>query len=64
VIAEAHIGGVLFAPIVVYMIAAAMIFTVLRALLGRIGLLARVWHPALFELALYTAILSLLVRLY
>jgi hypothetical protein len=63
-IAEAHLGGVLFAPIVLYMLAAAAIFAVLRSLLGRTGLLAWAWHPALFELALYASILSLLVLMF
>jgi len=60
-ITEADIGGVLFAPIVVYAAVAMAIFAVLRWVIGRIGLLGQLWHPALFEVALFTAILSLLV---
>jgi hypothetical protein len=59
--AEAEIGGVLLAPIVVYGLAAAGIFAVLRSILGQFGVLNFVWHPALFELGLYTAVLALLV---
>jgi hypothetical protein len=60
-IAEAALFGVLFAPIVLYAVAALIVFIVLRALLNLIGLLNFAWHPALFEVALYVCILSLLV---
>jgi hypothetical protein len=63
-LAELAVGDVLLAPIVVYAIVAAVIFALLRLLLGRIGLRRLAWHPALFELALYVAILSLLVRYF
>ncbi len=63
-ISEVHIGGVLLAPIVVYMLAALAIFAVLRSVLGHSGLIAWAWHPALFELALYATILSLLVLIF
>ncbi len=58
---EAAVLGVLFAPIVLYGVVAMVIFVLLRGLLGRIGLIRPLWHPALFELALYVSILSLLV---
>jgi hypothetical protein len=58
---EAALLGVLFAPIVLYALVALVIFTLLRSLLGRLGLLRFLWHPALFEVALYVSILSLLV---
>jgi hypothetical protein len=61
---EIHVGGVLLAPIVVYASAAMLIFLALRFVLGRIGVIRRLWHPALFELALYVSILSLLVRFF
>jgi hypothetical protein len=56
---EAALLGVLFAPIVLYAIVALVIFVILRRLLG--SLLRFLWHPALFEVALYVSILSLLV---
>jgi hypothetical protein len=58
---EFNVAGVLLAPIVIYCIAAGLIFVVVRSVLGRLGLLGLVWHPALFEVALFTSILSLLV---
>jgi hypothetical protein len=58
---EAALLGVLFAPIVLYALIALVIFTLLRMLLGRLGVLRFLWHPALFEVALYVSILSLLV---
>lgn len=58
---EVSVGGVLIAPIVVYMLVAIPLFVVLRTVLGRTGLLRRLWHPALVELALYVCIVSLLV---
>jgi hypothetical protein len=61
---EISIGGVYLAPIVVYAIAAALIFVVLRFILGHAGLLRRVWHPALFEVAMFLCVLSLLVRYF
>jgi hypothetical protein len=61
---EISIGGVYLAPIVVYAIAAALIFVVLRFILGHAGVLRRVWHPALFEVALFLCVLSLLVRYF
>jgi hypothetical protein len=58
---EATLLGVLFAPIVLYAVVAFVMFVILRRLLGRLGLLRFLWHPALFEVALYVSILSLLV---
>ncbi len=63
-ITEAEIGGVLMAPIVVYALVAMAIFSLLRMALGRVGFLAWLWHPALFELALFLSILSVLVLLF
>ncbi len=61
-ISEMNISGVFLAPIVIYAVAAALIFVAIRFVLGHAGLLRRVWHPALFEVALFVCILSLLVR--
>jgi hypothetical protein len=36
---------------------------VLRTILARVGFWRLVWHPALFETALYLSILSLLILL-
>jgi hypothetical protein len=61
-ITEWNVGGVFMAPIVAYAILAALIFAGCRFVLARIGFLHLVWHPALFEVALFLSILSLLIR--
>ena len=63
-ISEAEVGGVLMAPIVVYALVAMAMFSVLRMVLGRIGFLAWLWHPALFEVSLFVSILSVLVLFF
>lgn len=62
-LSETEVGGVLFAPIVLYALAAIPITLLLRAMMWRIGFMRLVWHLALFELALYLSVLSLLVLL-
>ena len=63
-LSEADFEGILFAPIVVYALAALPVTLALRFVLSRIGVLRRVWHLALFEVALYLSVLSLLVLLF
>lgn len=58
---EVDLLGVYVAPIVVLMVIAYAIFYPLRRVATRFGWLARVWHPALFEVAVYLIILSTLV---
>lgn len=60
---EAHIGGILFAPVVTYCLIGALVFVPVRAVLGRIGLLEWLWHTALFELALYICITGAIILL-
>ena len=60
-LSEISIDGVLLAPIVLYAAAGLAIFGACRFVLGRLGVLRAVWHPALFEVALYTSIVALLV---
>lgn len=60
---EVDLFGVYVAPIFVMMIAAGLIFLVLRRVANRFGLLRRVWHPSLFEFALYMIVLSSIVLL-
>jgi protein AaeX len=43
------------------MVAAWFVIVVLRRVAGRFGLLAYVWHPALFVFALYIIVLSSIV---
>jgi hypothetical protein len=60
-LSEVNIGGIYMAPIVVYVAAAIPPFLICRWALGHLGILRKVWHPALFELAVYLTLLSLLI---
>lgn len=59
--AEAHLGGILFAPIVLYCLLGALVFIPVRYGLGRIGVLQWVWHTALFELSLYFCLTAAII---
>lgn len=56
---EINIFGVCLSPFVGHLLFAIVPFFACRWLLGRFGLLSRFWHPALFELALFVSILSI-----
>ncbi|MFT8717775.1 DUF1656 domain-containing protein [Acetobacter sp.] len=58
---EFNLFGVFMAPIVVYALAALPITMFLRFLLWWSGLMRWFWHFALFEVALYTCVLCLLI---
>jgi len=58
---EVNLLGVYVAPISVMMLAAWCVTMVLCRAGGRFGLLAYVWHPALFVFALYVMVLSSIV---
>ena len=58
---EIDLLGVYVAPISVMMVAAWFVTMVLRRFAGRFGLLAYVWHPALFVFAVYIIVLSSIV---
>jgi hypothetical protein len=60
---EINIFGVYVAPLAVLMVVAWLVFVLLRRIANRFGLLRHVWHPALFELAVYVIILSSIVQL-
>lgn len=60
---ELNIFGVFIAPMAAMMVVAYLILLVLRRVLLATGLLRLVWHPALFQVALYLVILSALVLL-
>jgi len=61
VISEFDLFGVFIAPIVVYAVIAIPITLVIRFLVWRTGLMKWFWHLALFEVALYTCVLCLLI---
>jgi hypothetical protein len=58
---EVDLLGVYVAPISVMLVAAWFATMVLRRIAGRFGLLAYVWHPALFVFAVYIIVLSSIV---
>jgi len=58
---EVNLLGVYVAPISVMMLAAWCVTMVLRRAGGCFGLLAYVWHPALFVFAVYIIVLSTIV---
>ena len=55
---EIDLLGVYVAPISVMMVAAWFVTMVARRVADRFGLLAYVWHPALFVFAVYIIVLS------
>ena len=59
--AEVNLFGVYVAPISLMMVAAWLVLIALRRMADHYGLLRHVWHPALFELALYVMIVSSIV---
>lgn len=63
-LSEANFQGILFAPIVLYALAALPVTLLVVFVLSRSGFTRLVWHPALFELSLYLCVLSLLVLLF
>ena len=58
---EVNLLGVYVAPISVMIGAAWLLLLPLRWLGVRTGLLRHVWHPALFEFAIYMIVLSSIV---
>jgi hypothetical protein len=58
---EIDFFGVYFAPVVFMMGAAWLAMIPLRRLADRFGVMRRVWHPALFEFAVYSILLSCII---
>ena len=58
---EINLFGLYVAPIAVILGLAWIIYLVLRRAGDRVGLSEQVWHPALFDLALYVIIVSSIV---
>ncbi len=58
---EINLFGVYVAPISLMMVVAWLIFIPLRRLANHFGLLRQVWHPGLFEVAVYMIMLSSIV---
>ncbi|HEX9461207.1 MAG TPA: DUF1656 domain-containing protein [Alphaproteobacteria bacterium] len=60
---EIDLFGVYVAPMSLMLVAAWLVLLALRRIWNRLGLLRRVWHPALFEFAVYMIVLSSIVLL-
>lgn len=58
---EINLLGVYVAPISVMLVAAWLILMPLRRAANHFGLWRFVWHPALFEFAIYMIVLSSIV---
>jgi protein AaeX len=57
-IKEIDIGGVYLPPLLGYLAGAALAWYVLRFLFEQFGVYRFVWHPPLFNTALYVILLS------
>ena len=55
---EVDLFGVYVAPISLLMVVAWVLTMGMRRLAVRVGLLRRVWHPALFVFAVYAIVLA------
>jgi protein AaeX len=60
-LSEVNIAGIFVAPIAVYAAAAVLLFLICHRVLRYFHVLQNTWHPGLFELALYVALLCVLV---
>jgi hypothetical protein len=58
---EVNLFGIYIAPIALVMAVAWIAYLLVRRAGDRFGLTSLVWHPALFELALYVIIVSSIV---
>jgi hypothetical protein len=55
---EIDVGGLFFAPLIVSAVLTLPLWLVLRAGLTRAGVYRWVWHPALFDVALYVVLFA------
>lgn len=60
-IKEINFAGVLLPPLMGYGLVAALLWLVTRFALSRTGLYRFIWHPPLFNTALYVILLSIVV---
>ena len=59
---EINLGGAFLSPMFAYLLGTALVWYVVRYLLGRLGVYRYVWHPPLFNTALYIILLSAFVK--
>lgn len=55
---EVDLGGLFFTPLIVSAVVALLLWLALRAGLTRAGAYRWVWHPALFDVALYVVLFA------
>jgi hypothetical protein len=55
------VGGIYWPPFLADVLIAAVVFVPLRLIALRLGLYRLVWHPALFELAIFTCLLGVVM---
>ncbi|MGV1793362.1 DUF1656 domain-containing protein [Rhizobium lusitanum] len=60
-LAEVNIAGIYIPPLLFYACIALPVFMLLQTILARIGVLRRVWHPALVEFAMALSIFALFI---
>lgn len=60
-IKEINLDGIYLPPLLGYLAGTAVLWYVLRYLLTRLGAYRFVWHPPLFNTALYVMLLSAFV---
>lgn len=60
---EIDLFGIFVPALLVWLVLTYAIGAALRALLDRVGFYRQVWHPALFDLALYVCLLGSVVFL-
>jgi len=60
-IKEINFAGILLPPLMGYGLAAALLWLAVRFALSRAGFYRFVWHPPLFNTALYIILLSIVV---
>ena len=58
---EVDLFGVYVAPMALMMAAAWFILVALRRVADHFGLMHQIWHPALFESAVYVTVLASIV---
>lgn len=60
-IKEINLDGIYLPPLLGYLVGTAVAWYVVRYLFNRLGVYRFVWHPPLFNTALYVMLLSVFV---
>jgi len=60
---ELNLFGIFFPPLLLWALVAGVLGLGLRRLLGAVGAYRWVWHPALFDLALFVLLLGAVTAL-